>query len=504
MNCTSESAAIIFSNAFSISQDQSRRTPRYATRTTRVCINDCPVELLVLIFKFVFTHSRVSTDVVFSDDSPSAYPTKWVDNRDLLSPSLFPFALALVCPTWRDILTTIPIFWSRIPIIIDANPTPLHVIQSYLEWSRDVPLDVTVFRKPGTFDEEDPDEKARVTAVMDLLAPHVPRCRMLEFDVICSSSLPAPCYEIHGRAAKLEILKLMCRLDDGGNDAYNRLPQKDFSCPVLRILAIDARNFWHSCMSNIRAFWTTNSMEISHFSESESEDSDFHTLYLPAVLQTIMEFGDLRSLTLRNIEFDLGEEYFGVLPISARSMTFEDVIDETISAIIRMTSTDFESLTLTRCSLDLLTDDMFNAQLTLNEIASDEDLTRFLTVWRGERLYVHNCSSFNDTLLTEMAHEDLETFDFGAPKMEALMISDCPNFSAEKLKEMLDIRIKVYDEYDEVTLVSQLKVTGSGPPISREVAQWFEANLDVFRWCTTLPDGRTCQNGVMLEVKEGD
>ncbi|EGO04113.1 hypothetical protein SERLA73DRAFT_175881, partial [Serpula lacrymans var. lacrymans S7.3] len=35
----------------------------------------------------------------------------------LMTPTLFPYAIAAVCTRWREIMSTVPEFWTRVVII---------------------------------------------------------------------------------------------------------------------------------------------------------------------------------------------------------------------------------------------------------------------------------------------------------------------------------------------------------------------------------------------------
>ena len=408
-------------------------------------------------------------------------------------------------------MSTVPVFWSRVLILIDANPTPLLAIQSYLEWTRDVPLDVNVIRKPGAFDEDDPDEKARVKAVVDLLGSHVHRCRSLQFDVLYSSSLPSPCRDFHGRAPELEKLELKCRVDDGGNNPPDTFEPGTFLCPVLQTLVIDARNF----MINAWTFINANSIKISRFSPSESVDYD-DSLSFHGMLETLQEFLKLRSLTLSDIDFDFSDGSAHIFPLSPlSSLTFEDLTVDTLQEFFDVTSVHTGSITITRCSIDTFTN-MSCTQLTLGEIPAEENLTEFLKLWEGQDLQLDNCPSFDDSVLDMMSKADPLGVDFGATNMNELTISDCHNFSVEALKAMVDVRSRTAstfeledDDWDDldpspVSRIGRLIVVGSGPLILPEVAKWFQANVEIFHWCTKLPDGRMCRDGVVLERQEED
>ncbi|KAH9917344.1 uncharacterized protein B0H18DRAFT_1035035, partial [Fomitopsis serialis] len=110
-------------------------------------------------------------------------------------------------------MSNISIFWTRLVIWIGRDPTPLSRIYQYLSWSQDRPLDIYVLRR---FDPsvQDPNEKARINAIFELLLPHMKRWRILHMQLLRSSSLPLPRVDLLGRADKLVRLVLRFIFDD--------------------------------------------------------------------------------------------------------------------------------------------------------------------------------------------------------------------------------------------------------------------------------------------------
>jgi hypothetical protein len=49
---------------------------------------------------------------------------------DVKPSSLFPYAVAAVCSLWRDIMSSVPQFWTRIIIFLDSPTIPQSVIAS--------------------------------------------------------------------------------------------------------------------------------------------------------------------------------------------------------------------------------------------------------------------------------------------------------------------------------------------------------------------------------------
>ena len=482
---TAESAVVVFSNTFATSHDRRRSTSRDVTRTTSAHIGSLPNELLLIIFKFVCMESRVC---LMAPPNDFPYETTWATDQNVLSPSLFPYAVASVCSRWRDILSTVPVFWTRIVILIDTNPTLSSAIQSYLTWTHDIPLDVIVMRMPGTFDEDDPDERVRVAAVMKLLGPHVHRCRSLQFDVTYSSSLPSLRQDFYGVACGLEELVLECRVDDGGNESSHTVEHRTFEYPILRTLVIDCRNFMDSCMIDARPFNNVTHLQILHFSPSEG---DGERLSLYRVLQTLQKFRELRSLTLSDIEFDFASGSYpdSSFPLLPSTVTFEDLSGEIVAEFFRVTNANPHDTIITSCSA-CSTDTsgtISSSNLTLEEITAGPDLTKFLGDWHGHILSLQNCPGFNDSVL--------RMCEVAAPNMSELRISDCPNFSVGALREMLDRRSKLAAYSDNqwdlppFSPITVLTVEGCGPLISSEDLKWFQGHLSYFYWVTMPWDG---------------
>jgi hypothetical protein len=152
------------------------------TRVTKKTSIAVPAEVLLIIFKLVYheeLYSRVNDDI------------SWPSKEYILSPSLFPYAIAAVRSYWRDVMALTPEFWSRVVVLVDHHAAPLPAVEFQLAWSRDLPLDVAVTRRMDTYTAEDKDESVRTKQVISRLLPHLHRFRNLTFDVMLSSSLPS-------------------------------------------------------------------------------------------------------------------------------------------------------------------------------------------------------------------------------------------------------------------------------------------------------------------------
>ncbi|KAJ3557471.1 hypothetical protein NP233_g11735 [Leucocoprinus birnbaumii] len=233
-----------------------------------------PTELLLIIFNFVFDDLAS-----YCADSPEAHKecdvcngvyqnaipagaggsagqnlhVVWEWQDDVLSDALFPYSIAGVCRRWRDIMATVPQFWTRLIVFVD-DPTvsayrpstpPLtppwssssslpstsseppasyaptidaaRNIHSHLSWSAQLPIEVYVLRRRhSTSLGIDKTERSRTRLVFEAIKPHLHRCHVLRFSVLQSSSLPSLVHDFAGvKAPVLTDLRLECEVDDG-------------------------------------------------------------------------------------------------------------------------------------------------------------------------------------------------------------------------------------------------------------------------------------------------
>ena len=101
-------------------------------------------------------------------------PTDDVSHREA-----FLLAVTAVCVRWRDVGVSFPLFWRSIKVTLSLRPPArserylLEKIPKFLERSRDVSLDLDIYVEEGG----DMWDK-----VMDIIVPHLQRCRFIELD----------------------------------------------------------------------------------------------------------------------------------------------------------------------------------------------------------------------------------------------------------------------------------------------------------------------------------
>lgn len=124
------------------------------------------MDILVLIFQELYGSSCLHDD--FSADPLTQYrPQK--DN--LFSPPVFPNALASVCHVWKEAISSVSLFWTRLIIRVDRKTTPLSIIRLHLMLSTHKPLDIRICRHPKSLPDSAYMERTRVAVAMALLYP---------------------------------------------------------------------------------------------------------------------------------------------------------------------------------------------------------------------------------------------------------------------------------------------------------------------------------------------
>jgi hypothetical protein len=250
------------------------------------------VELLLSIFRFAYNDVSGNPDDFGFDLSDSTtgivrpeHLDEWTE-RDLTSPSLFPYAPASVCSLWRDTMSLVPKFWRRMVILVDAPATPLAAVVSQLAWSRDRHLEVIVTRRAFRGSVNGQHDRLNVDAIMKLLLPHIHRIKKLRFSVMFSSSLPSFPTDFHGTVAIMERLELQCIEDDGCTDYTEPVTaltdKEEAKFPKLTSLVIDGRNYYEACKRDTR--WTNEiatvcSLTVSHFKPKPGESFTDHEFY---------------------------------------------------------------------------------------------------------------------------------------------------------------------------------------------------------------------------------
>ncbi|KAG1859275.1 hypothetical protein F4604DRAFT_1793199 [Suillus subluteus] len=450
----------------------------FRSNLRRINNRGLPPELLLLIFEHVYADNMLNGEWIACSSQ---------------SRTQFPFAPAAVCKAWRDVLASVPRFWTR--IIINLDTTKLSDIDTYLHLSRKLAFEITVTRDQRVISHSrtnNNDEGTQTATVMARIVPHLHRCRSLCFELLRSSSLPALRY-LNVCAPLLERLKLQCGIDDGEHPLVSsEVPEQwRFHAPALRHLFLNGRNFRDACA--LRWVERLSSLEdlcISRYSGGKHRTGELHLHDVLLVVDGLhRKFGTLQKLTLQDISFD------GILTqqdgydIQIEAVSLRSISLSTVRAIFMSKTGPAPRLVHIKHELS---PSVYHIRLTQADTLVLEGffsrMAEAINIWDGNCLSIKCCPTFNDNTIRDI-YRLWSPNKLTSPSWSRLEIENCTEFSADALLALIDARDDAVQRARDRDPTSQvpfnslqvLQVHG-GPPISPEDAEAFREKLLTFEW----------------------
>jgi hypothetical protein len=390
-----------------------------------------------------------------------------------------------------------PEFWTRITILIDLPFFSASSIASAFARSHNLILEEVIITRYTWTATNDEHERARAMSVMQIINPHIHRCRAISFSVLFSSSLPSFPDDFHGTAKHLTSVKLRCVEDDGGAPAdagelsLSTIHDEPLQCPNLGELTIDGRNYFNECQRNVNwteMFPTVSALSISHFTPVAIRSESFTSSEL---MLSIVPFRHrLKSFSINDVHLDEsptpmlddnGDDEFGYY------------FNLEMTALNNMHSThcvtqilDFfgwiPDVQITRCCL--APDAYCDGKLSLKEIDRGEDLVEFLRTCHAKNLVIDDCPGFGDAVLHSMTMPlgaDPWSLSYCARYVQGLSILNCPDFSVSALKLMVQTR-RFRRGMPQAPIIVALHLSGRVPDVSSEDREWFKSRLSDFSY----------------------
>ena len=418
----------------------------------------------------------------------------------------FPYIPAAVCRTWRDIVQSTPKFWTRTVVFVDTKDplAAMKSLRSFLQYSRDLPLVVAVVRKSYNI-THDKEEGINVSLIMDVLLSNIHRFQDMYFHVNQSSSLPSILRFIqNNRPPTLARLALHCDFDDGDNlDNTNftrSISEIRSGRSALSTLKIDGRNLMIICENPTLWSRVLPQLRCITIERLKYCQNSQRNLSLTSVIEFLSKLPALQILTLRDVVFEVSSRnHLGTQPpaIAVSDLILEDLGDGVAKSFFEHATLTPTYILMRNIPIDELPQIPQPVYLELSEVGADQDLEDFLCFWDGEILAIRSCVGFDDSLLAIFQAEIAPPFHVMlSPSLRELHIQDCPNFSANALRKMIQARkdFAISEENKDLGLgyINEVFVCGMGPILSAEDARWFRKNLKTFVWSTIRPDGGSC------------
>ncbi|KDR83180.1 hypothetical protein GALMADRAFT_873800 [Galerina marginata CBS 339.88] len=508
------------------SQARRRKSKTTSSKPTKASITSLPPELLSVIFKFVH-HGSPQTN------EPRELIPRWMkkmneglkraakalvhreEQIDFSSPTLFPYSMAAVSPYWSEILSSHPEFWTLVVFFVDSRYTSMAQATIILKRSRKLPIHVVITRREGLRMKEYPDfhEKCQIEALVNLLRPHLPRCRSLHIDAHLSSSLPvmSKAFAGVGEVEDMFSMELVSDVYDEGehegdsdDDSLSSISTVDLEEfePELGSLVVDGQNF-RRCVEDFES-WLSDQYKLAqltimryHTSRSSAEDGLYPFWSFINHLRSLFPVPCLKLHDIRFQENSLKPPHLpNFLPV--QYLHLEDVNSSFIDAFFKtVLFHDLAVLRITRSSVPKRCN-FSGLSLILEAVTSDCDLMDTLRLWRGDNLCIDSCVGFTDDFLKCLAAKGGPFLEIREPEvlmtcynLQRLLLYRLSNVSIAALKNLVKQRNRLVEYNDPSWRTS----TEFGPALSSLAVvhckveklsaaneKWFRSRLVEFYW----------------------
>lgn len=474
---------------------------------TTTTIASLPAELLGLVFEFCseikhldkIKHKKAQLNeppwhFISRGLSPSQRFGSQVDRFKLLKSGVwFPYSHASVCRYWMEVLSSSPRYWRTIIFHLDSESKPPFDAVSVLSWSKDLPVDIVIVKPDASraFDITDYiSEKRHVQTLVDLLSPHIHRCRSIHIDVHHSSSLPLILRDFTRYPSILESLSLFCDLN------HQILEDEELSYPIqpewsethstrLRSLVLDGENLPDVtlCSGWLRSQLALEQLVLLNYCVIAKSH-----IHLDHILEAIQNLPNLLRLKFDNVFVRLGSS--AVFTSQIQILHFEHmdalIMDEIFRSCIM---NELHTIHITRCFIRAVP---AVSKLVLEDIDPHVSITSILQDWEGSHLWIGRCRGFGDSFLDMLrTTSDWDDDEFQCPWVETLYLAYLPRFSLKKLKKMIKVRNRFinYDDPNWRTTapfgpaIRELHVVRCDiAELTQEDMEWFRSRVVTFRY----------------------
>ena len=414
-----------------------------------------------------------------------------------------------------------PTFWTR--IIVSRKPgqhTPPQLFDTYLRWSRNLQIEVYVgnVRNERLF----PSERPLVREYTRILLPHLSRCKVIDYEVQYSTSLPCLVRDLRNLPPFLESLRLKSEQimdSEAALPANEHSPEELYSIgqhvaqtaqpfTSLNHLALNGRNFLLSCAYLPELIINAGSILIENYRRSlhlhpEIESLPFQFLGMLTILASNTRVKDIRFV---NLEFQDAEDIrVEVIEMDTPPLAIALQIDKMeLNNVHELMVIQFLEYTQLGVRTLVILDSIFFSRAypnvsflfrraELRNMHRNDVIYVFLWHWNGSTLSLRDCPGLTDDIILRLGIPSA-----GAPvPLRELEIHNCHNFSVRALKKMMELRHRHFKSVFEgqfqsallasqAELVPRLIVRGAMEQLADEDRRWFNEldSLCHFEWHT--------------------
>ncbi|TEB27593.1 hypothetical protein FA13DRAFT_1736444 [Coprinellus micaceus] len=488
----------------SMKKKRARATSNNPTTAALTCpATGLPAHILGNIFRLLHEDASAqdaNREGSIPDCSDTAEPGDFVN--DLRELSIFPNAVSKVCTQWDRITASHPEFWTRVIIHLDQR-RPLEFFKAALKRSKRLDIStIAIVRSADDHriadddeDYEDPDERANIEALLTHLMNCRPARRVAHsfiVDVLSYESLP---FRINKLWSSLDRLILNSRHCDDVLPLPMWSPYSSQKAPfssALRVLHLVGPIFaeltqadgWQSAFAD---------MDLDSFKVSHLCPMDFgNRAYIVEDLwQDLRNAKSIRHLSLVHIDLphdiDSFWDYYNepeVETIELESLYLEDIPRTVLPPLLMYLTKSHRApfMRFKNCRFHGI--GMAQAiTVELANIESPDSVSAFLHGMDATHLRIVDCPGFDDESLASLHPWTHFEPDRTAPmpKLESLVIVDCPEFTHRAVKEVLKVRSREYEERNWNTeRLQRLVFRGSCPAPTQGQTRWYSSNVAGF------------------------
>ncbi|KJA20149.1 hypothetical protein HYPSUDRAFT_43506 [Hypholoma sublateritium FD-334 SS-4] len=502
-----------------------------------------PPELLIMIFEHIHAPLREARETI--RDPYTAVRNVQDINERITRGKVFPYPYVDVCRHWAAVILGVPRFWTNAIVFVGPLETVhgnhLGGAKTIFSASRTLPFDVTI-RSTNSDGKLNPAasstivekhdlerEQADIVRILELLKPHLHRCRSLSLYTLLVGAMPLVYRHLDGPAPLLKMLTLqtdniMEKFREPPLGLKLKLPS-DFSpvasvfAPPLEQLILDGISFReiYKYHRGICETYGANlvSLALVNYAE-DSWEHDHLPLRVTALAHALAPLARLDSLKLSHVCFDEDAGDLGPAQLGIRALVLEGMDDASLAQLFAGAAfPELEDLWLKGCwpadegedAVDPTELPSDVTMLTLENVAN-VDLARTLRDWDMHAMRICVSPAFDDAVLdmlgaprdVELAEADItQTTEFGCDTLHVLLIIAAPGISTAGLKRMVASRNR-WINYEDPKWRTSAPV---GPVIqdimlwqlpgqmdfTEEDEAWFHAHVAdfQFQWVVDVP-----------------
>lgn len=390
----------------------------------------------------------------------------WIEEEFPARNIMFPYAPAQVCRHWRGVLALQPTFWTRVIASRAASMhTPPARFKEYLEYSGELTIDVYI----GNIGYERlyPFERALIEEYTRVLAPHLHRCRVIDYSVRYATSLPLLWRDLDTIPQVLYSLQLRSEethdpmvagpwLKLENANGYN-IPWADIRSRADAMtrkggssyygkMVLDGWNLLIAC-DTCQDLLACNDLVVKNYRRSLNiyhENDEDAGMPLDEVLWILWKLHpEVDNITFVNVGLSEGppdESHALSEEVSLSDLVFDNVeftMIEGYSKLYPMVQP--ERFVIQACAFPATYGPLRFDRVELINIQNATDLSYFLHRWVGGALTIRACPALTDTVLRELGMH-LTPEHLHPSEVDSLVIFDCANVTYAGVRELVLLR----------------------------------------------------------------